>query len=325
MEKISRKQKPSKLWCWNKAPAILLTFLLFSTSGFGQCLSSVNPVGGTNNLLVLEKKSLRVISFYKYGGGNQYFEGTSQSDFDLISKAYYNYLSTTVGYGVTRKFTLEMETGYFFNKTQVYDLTPQYRLTGTGLSNVVVMGKHSIFSEPVKRIYITGAAGAKIPWNRDPQFVNNVQLPVEVQPTIGAYGAILGASFVKENSINGMRYFFISRMETNAPNINDYKLGNAWFNSLYISKHLMFPWLKGDWTTIMQLRNEIRESDRIDDRTKESSGSVLVFISPQLNYVWKDMWYISGMIDIPVYQNFNGTQLGAGPGFTFILSRTFRL
>ncbi|MFW6309977.1 MAG: hypothetical protein ACOC1D_02640, partial [Prolixibacteraceae bacterium] len=166
---------------------------------------------------------------------------------------------------------------------------------------------------------------AKIPWSRELQFSQNVQLPVEVQPTIGAYGAVLSASFVKENSAAGMRYFVVSRMETSMPNKNDYKPGNSYYNSLYVSKHLMFPWLKGDWTAILQLRNEIRKSDKIEDRLKESSGSNLLFISPQVNYVLKEQWYLSGMADFPVYQNFNGTQLGASPGFTFILSRTFRL
>ena len=327
MAAISLNQKPSTLSLWNKKRRLfpLLVLLFISVYGNAQCLSSVNPVGGTNNLLVLEQNSLRIISFYKYGQGNQYYEGTSPSDFDLISKAWYNYLSTTLGYGLTRKITLELETGYFFNKTQNYDLTPQYRLTGQGLSNINMLGKFSLFSEPVKRIYITGAAGAKIPWSREPQFSQNVQLPVEVQPTIGAYGAILSASFVKENSASGIRYFVTSRMETSSPNKNDYKLGNSYYTSIYVSKHLMFPWLKGDWTAILQLRNEIRESDKIEGRIKESSGSTLFFVSPQINYVLKEKWYLSGMIDIPVYQNFNGTQLGAGPGFTFILSRTFRL
>jgi hypothetical protein len=304
---------------------ILLLFLFSVPQIQAQCLSSVNPVGGTNNLLVLEKNSLRIISFYKYGQGTQYYENNRHSDFDLISKAYYNYLSTIVGYGITNKFTLELETGYFFNKTQIYDLDPQYKLTGKGLSNFVFMGKHSLFSDPVNRIYMTGAAGIKIPSSKNPKLVNNVEIPVEVQPTIGAIGFVFNASFVKENSGSGMRYFLISRLETNTSNKNNYKLGNSFFNSFYISKHLMLPWLKGDWTTILQLRNEIRTYDTINDVKKESSGSTLFFLAPQINYVYKEEWYLSAMVDIPVYQNFKGTQLGAGTGITIILSKTFQL
>jgi hypothetical protein len=304
--------------------AIFLMFF-FSWNSFGQCLSSVSPVGGTDNLLVQEKNTLRIISFYKYGQGTQYYEKNKHSDFDLIRKAYYNYLSTIVGYGITNKLTAELETGYFFNKTQIYDLVPEYRLSGMGLSNFVLTGKHSLFSEPVKRIYLTGAAGIKIPSSRNPQLVNNVEIPVEVQPTIGACGFVANLTFVKENSESGMRYFIISRMESNAENKKNYKLGNSFFNSVYVSKHLMFPWLKGDWTTIFQLRNEIRGYDKINGNKKSSSGSFLFFVAPQVNYVLNETWNISAMLDIPFYQNFNGTQLGAGPGLTFVFSRTFKL
>lgn len=310
----------------NKTRIILIAIAIFcSLLTKAQCLSSVNPVGGTNNLLVLEKNSIRIISFYKYGQGNQYYEGANHSEFDLISKAYYNYFSTTVGYGLTDKLTLEMESGYFFNKTQNYNLDPEYTLTGKGLANAVILAKHSIYSDLSKRIYITGAAGAKLPFSRELQWSRNVKLPVEVQPTIGAFGSVFTASFVKEHSGTGMRYFFTSRVEANAPNKNNYRLGTSLYNSFYISRHLRYQWLKDNWTAILQIRNEFRSPDKIDGNTKESSGSTLLFVAPQLNFVLKEEWYLSAMVDIPVYQHFKGTQLGAGTGFTFIVSKTFRL
>jgi hypothetical protein len=282
-------------------------------------------VGGTNNLLVLEKNSLRIISFYKYGQGTQYYEGNAVSDFNLINKAFYNYLSMSVGYGLTWKTSLELETGYFINKTQVYNLEPNYRLTGNGLSNVVLLLKQSLYSNPFKRIYITGAAGSKIPLSRSLQWDNNVKLPVEVQPTIGAFGVVFTSSFVKENSGTGMRYFITNRVEINGSNKEDYKLGTSVYTSLYVSRHLRAPWLQDNWTAIIQLRNEIRGIDKIEGVQKESAGSTLFFVAPQLNYVLKDNWYLSAIVDIPVYQHFNGTQLGADTGFTFIVSRTLKL
>ncbi|MBN1819948.1 MAG: hypothetical protein JXR31_05070 [Prolixibacteraceae bacterium] len=309
----------------NRKYIAIIVFVLFPVLTRSQCLSSVNPVGGTDNLLVLEKKSLRVITFYKFGQGNRYYEKNKHADFNLINRAFYNYVSTSIGYGLTYKLTLELETGYFFNKSQEYNLDPIYKLTGKGISNFVLLAKHSLFTDPVKRIYLTGGLGLKIPGSRNPQYVKNVQLPVEVQPTIGAYGTVMNAIFVKENSGTGMRYFFTSRVESNAPNKKDYRLGTAVFTSVYISKHLMFPRLKGDWTTILQVRNEFRGVDKIEGVKKESSGSNLFFITPQINYVIKEKWYLSAMTDVPVYQYFKGTQLGAGVGLTFIVSRTFRL
>ena len=309
----------------NKKLITASVLLIISVALKAQCLSSVNPVGGTNNLLVLEKNSFRIISFYKYGQGNQYYEGNSASDFNLIDRAFYNYLSASIGYGLSWKTTLELETGYFFNKTQIYNLENDYRLSGNGLSNFNLLLKHSLYSNPFKRIYITGAAGAKIPSSRNLKWDNNVKLPVEVQPTIGSFGAVFTSAFVKENSGTGMRYFLTNRVEINAPNKEDYKLGTSVYTSFYISRHLKASWLNDNWTAIIQLRNEIRGTDKIDGKEKKSSGSNLFFIAPQLNYVLKDNWYLSAMIDIPLYQKFNGTQLGAASGLTFIVSRTFRL
>ena len=325
MKATTLKPKMLTYLFWNKTLSLLFLFCTFSNFLNAQCLSSVNPVGGTNNLLVLEKNSLRVITFYKYGQGNQYYSGKKISDYNTIDKAYYNYWATILGYGLTRKLTLELESGYFLNKTQVYNLDPEYRLKGNGLSNMVLSVKHSIYSNPFKRIYITAALGAKIPYSRETKWVNNVELPVELQPTLGAYGAVLNLAFVKEDSGTGMRYFLISRTETSGKNKKDYFPGNSYYNSIYVSKHLMSPKIKGDWTAIFQIRNEFRKQDKIQDEIKQSSGSNLFFIAPQINYVHKEIWYLSSMLDIPVFQNFNGTQLGAGLGFTFILSRTFQL
>jgi hypothetical protein len=299
--------------------------LFQSSETQGQCLSSVNPVGGTDNLLVLKKNALRVISFYKYGQGTRYFEGNKPSDFNLISKAFYNYGSLIVGYGVTSGFTLEMESGYFINKTQKYNLEPAWKLRGHGLSNFVLMAKQSLYTDPAKRIYLTAALGAKIPSSRKLQYVNHVKLPVEVQPTMGSYGGVFSASLVKEDSFHGLRYFLTTRVETHLANKEEYRPGTSVFTSAYVSKHLMFPWLKGDWTTILQVKNEIRTFDLIDNQRKPSSGSLLFFIVPQINYVLQEKWYLSAMADIPFYQHFNGTQLGAGPGITLVLSRVFEL
>jgi hypothetical protein len=324
MKRTSPNQKPSTLLSRIKQPLICITLLILLTAeAESQCLSSVNPVGGTDNLLVLKKNAFRVIYFYKYGQGTQYFEGSQHADFDLISKAYYNYSSVMLGYGVSDKLTLELESGYFFNKTQKYNVESGYKLKGSGFSNFVALAKHSIYTDLVKRIFLTASVGAKIPSSRNLQYVNHVKLPVEVQPTLGAYGAVFSSSLVKEDSFHGFRYFLTTRAETYLPNNEKYRPGTVVFTSAYVSKHLMFPWLKGDWTAIFQVKNEIRTYDKIDNNRKQSSGSILFFLVPQINYVLLEKWYLSAMVDIPVYQHFNGTQLGAGTGLTLVLSRVF--
>jgi hypothetical protein len=301
---------------------LLLLIVSLVRTGNTQCLSSVNPVGGTENLLVLEKKSFRYNAFYRYGQGNQYYEGTEHSDFDLIDRAWYNYLSASVGYGFTNKFTLEAESGFFINKTQAYNVQSGYRLRGWGLNSLTLLGKFNLFSNFEKRSYLALAGGVKIPCRRNMQTVNHVQLPIEIQPSSGAFGLVLHASWVKEYSRNGMRFFVTNRTEVSGANIDGYRIGPSTFSSVFISKHLMAHWIPGHWTTIFQIRNEIRGKDWTGEAYKQSSGSVLFFLAPQLNYSHKEKLNFSFILDVPVFQNFNGTQLGAGLGGTFSISQT---
>ncbi len=290
-----------------------------------QCLSSVNPVGGTENLLVLEKNTLRVIAFYKYSQGRQYYNGSKSDDYDLIDRAFYSNLSLFAGYGLTSRLALETEQGYFINKTQVYNTDPEYRLRGYGLSNLLFSFRYSLFADHFKRVFITLAPGMKIPASRKPQTVDHVELPVEVQPTMGSYGMVLSSTLVKENSGRGLRFFLTNRTETHFANKNEYRLGTAVYTSAYLSKHIMASRVKGDWTAIIQLRHEFRTHDRISGKTKESSGGTLLFMVPQINHMVAEKWNFTALADIPVFQYFNGTQLGAGFGVTFSVSRTFNL
>ena len=305
--------------------ALFIASCLYYDNTDAQCLSSVNPVGGSANLLVLEKNSLRVIGFYRFNYGDRYIEGSRRSDFDLIRNANYNYAGTILGYGVANRITLETELGYFINKTQNYNTDPQYSLKGSGVSTGVLSVKYSLFKDDEKRLFVSSGLGAKIPFSTKPLYRDGVELPVEVQPTLGAFGVVIQGFIVKEKPITGTRYFLTGRMEVNSRNKQEYKLGTSVFTSFFISKHLMFPWIKGDWTVILQLRNETRGVDRTMAGVKESSGSTIFYLVPQVNHSIKEKWNVSLIADLPFYQHFNGIQLATRYGITLNFAREFRL
>lgn len=304
-----------------KRMASFLLASFWSQLVISQCLSSVNPVGGTSNLLALPSKTLRVISFYKFNYGDRYFEKSKPSDFDLIKSASYNYLGAILGYGITSRLTLETETGYFINKTQHYDIESAQKVRGYGLSDFIVSARYGIYTNNQRRIYYSASAGLKIPSSSNYQIADGVELPEEVQSSIGAFGMVFQSFLVKEYPLRGLRLFLTNRFETNRANYKDFKLGNSFYTSLYISKHLMFQWLKGDWTTILQVRNEVRALNTRYDEPVEASGGIVFFLSPQINYTINETWNISFMGDLPVYQYLNGIQLGTQFGFTFGFSR----
>jgi len=273
----------------------------------------------------LDKKSLRLITFYRYNYGNQFYEGNERSDFDLIRSANYNYTGTLIGYGLFNKLTMEADLGYFINKTYTYNLDPPYPLSGSGFSSSVLSVKYGLIKNNEKRFFISSSLGAKIPFSTKPVTRDGVELPVELQPSIGAFGLVFQIFMVKEKSLTGSRYFLTSRLDVNSENKQEYKLGASLFSSIYYSKHLMFPWLKGDWTIILQIRDEIRQKDRKTTGWIESTGSNILYFSPQLNLFIKEKLNVSLMVDVPVYKYLNGTQLATKYGISLNLSRDFRL
>jgi hypothetical protein len=300
----------------------LILISIFHDNLTAQCFSSINPVGGVSNLLVLEKNTLRFIGSYHYGLSNQYFDGHEKSDYSRVKRACYNYIGIILAYGIFNKITLEAETGYFLNKTYKLENSTN---TGYGFNNIIISPKFSLITNYDKRFFMSGSTGIKIPFGRELQKVNLVEVPHELQPSTHALGFVVQTFIVKENSFKGLRYFLVARGEYNYKNKAGYKYGNFLSVSAYLSKHLMYNWIKGDWTTILQLRNEFRGEDYINDRIVESTGGYSLLLMPQINYTIKERWNISLMGNIPVYQYFIGTQLAAKFGLVLNFAGDFRL
>ncbi|MDD3877900.1 MAG: hypothetical protein PHT69_14860 [Bacteroidales bacterium] len=306
-----------------------LSILLFHHSGvYSQCFASPgNPVAGSANLGVLKKHSARAILFFKNSQFSGYYEGDKKSDFKYISLAEYNYSGFVLGYGLGKKITTEAEVGYFINKTQHYDFL-NLSLRGYGFSNAVISLKYNIYKSLPKEFEFSIAAGAKLPLKTEPQIVNGVTLPVDLQASSGNFGMVLQSFLVKQYPEKSLRLFLINRYEKHFnENKQAYVFGDAIASSFFVSRHLWFPWtsLTEDFTAILQIRHEFKKpNDRFSQKVK-ASGSNLVFVSPQLNYNFSELWNLSAIVDIPLYQYYNGIQLSNKYGFSISLSRDFGL
>lgn len=321
----SQKQRHSGWWSGKIIHAVLISCLVIlpCRSIRAQCFSSANPVGGTTNLLVLDIHTLRTMGFFRHAYSNRYFEGSARSDFDQVKQADYNYLGWIIAWGLSQKLTLETEWGGFFNKSYHYNLEPEYVLKGSGFNNMVLSGKFRLLADYQKRLFLAGSAGIKVPLSMNPKEKDGVILPVDLQPSTNALGSVVQAFLVKENSLSGMRYFLVGRFEMNLPDRNGYRLGSALITSAFVSKHIPDHWLKGDWTVLLQMRNETRSRNKREEISEESTGGSVTLLSPQINFAITDMWNLSVMADLPLYQYFKGTQLAYNYAFTIHLSGDF--
>lgn len=305
----------------------LFFFQTATQKGYAQCFASPgNPIAGSANLGVLDKGIVRAVSFYQYNLLDRYYRGSSLAPVKgPVSSANYNYVGLSVGYGISNKFTIEGEAGYFVNKTQNFGGGDTER--GYGFSNAVISGKYNLYKNAAKGLEFSVAAGGRIPFSTEPQEVDGVALSIDVQPSTGNFGGVFQSFFVKEFDVISARIIMINRYETNfTENSRGYIFGDVFTNSLFLSKHLANPYtrLTKDITSIVQVRHEYVQPYYLNGVLRDKySGSKALIIAPQLNYNLKMVWNFSLTYDIPVYQYYNGTQLAKAYAVTFSLTRDF--
>jgi hypothetical protein len=278
----------------------------------------------------LDKKVLRFASFYRHSYSDKYLEG-SQPAIGTLDNALYNYTGGLFGYGLTNNITLEAEIGYFINKTKNYkgmDLSQ----VAQGFSNAVFSLKFPIYQDMEKRFEFSTSLGLKVPLARKAIWENNVELPIDIQPSTGSYGLVIQTYIIKEKPFEALRFFLVNRIETNFKNSKgffdqetQYRFGHILSTSAFVTKHLHFryEWLTENWTAIIQVRNEIKAKNKKNGEWVGASGSYAFYVAPQLNYTIKEKWNLSVLVDIPVYQHYNEVQLAAKYAVVFNLTRDF--
>jgi len=305
----------------NKGLALILLFLFIVSyqNIFAQCCSSGSPAGASTFVGLLNKKDIRVIAFYRSSFSNTYYKGaTKVTDYNILKNSSFNYSGLTIGYGISKRFTAEYEMGYFISKIQRYDLKPEYVLKGFGLSNGSVSIKYGAYVKPAKNIELTIGAGLKFPFRMEQQYVDNVLLPRDIQPSTGAFGLTTQLFFNKGFPDITLRIFTLNKFEINGTNRDDCKYGNLFMNSIFVSKKIAM-----NFFGVVQFRSENRQKDIEDGATKDNTGNEIIFISPQLSYSIAGQWHLAAMTDIPVYKNYIGKQLTPKYSFAVSLTRDF--
>jgi hypothetical protein len=308
---------------------LLLFFVVFATDIKAQCFASPgNPVAGSANIGVLQQRISRMVVFHKFSYSDKYYTGSNNVDYNYpsaIDNANYNYSGFSIGYGLRPKLTVEVEAGYFINKTQNYRYI-DYKLRGFGFSNAIFSAKYNIHKNVDNKTEITVAGGVKVPFRLNPQVVDGVRLDIDVQPSTGNFGFNLQALFVKEFKNISARIIFLSRYDNNfTVNRMGYKFGDAFSNSLFLSKHLAnkYTELTKDITIICQFRHEYKLQNYLNDNPVLASGSSMLYIAPQINFNYHMVWNFSMIYEKPLYHNYNGTQLGNNYAIMFSITRDF--
>lgn len=305
-----------------KKPLLVVGVLLgLKLPAFAQCCSPGAPSGGTVNQGTLAKKNWRTLVFYQYATANQYYTGSTRTSGGAVERATSNFVGASVAYGITPRLTAEATGGYYLNRTEVYRFVPapDNVLSGCGLSEVVVQGKYSWLKNADQQLEFTTGLGVQLPTTRRAQELNGVVLAQEVQPSSNAFGYTASLFLYKGFSERKLHFFLASQFSLVEQNASRYQSGNALNTSFFTSYTVKYP-----WSLTLQVRSELRSRDYRNDQRIEASGSSRLFVSPQVNLTLLERWDASLLLDVPVYQHYNGTQLGKQYNVSLILNRVFK-
>lgn len=298
---------------------------------------SGSPIAGGASQGVLQERQFEIAPNYQYTGTNKFMVGDKDTT-KLFDYLFSNYLYMRFAYGVTDRFTMSIESGYFFNKTQ-YGFQKSDTIKSSGIGDLIIFPRYSVYTRNTEktRTEITLGMGMKIPLGKhnDSTLVFTDQntgqkyyttSPPTVQTTTGANDFIFYSFVYRGYPETKFRVFTNILYIKKGWNSLGQKFGDYASVGLFASKTVFKKLgitlqIRGEWVDSMKYDKNI-DMLALYNIDVKSTGSKKVFFAPQLSFTQND-FTIYAMSEIPLYQYLNGTQVASQQQFTAGISYRF--
>jgi len=285
---------------------LLLLVLLAGKNLNAQCCAAGNPIGTDLDFTNGGKNSVLVGLTYRYSLSGSVYQGSKKSDVGFVDKSDFNYSEFTVNYALTSRLSFRGDIGYFFNKTEYYNngFTPA---RANGLGDLSLLANYQLLKQSKIGALAIGL-GVKLPVGIFDQEVDDVKLPINVQPSSGSFRG--NFQFFQQKGLGSrVMIFSLLSMEMAAWIRSDnftYRYGNMYLFATGFSYKIL-PGL----SAALSGRGEFRgRSWRDDHISVESSGSKIIYVTPSFNWKIKRKANFNAGVLLPVYRYMNGIQLG---------------
>jgi len=307
--------------------SISLFFLLHNIS-YSQCCAGGSgcPIVGGMAEGVLSTGQFELNTNYQYISSDKFYKGSSPDSnkyFDQYSSTYQYF---RLAYGLTKKFMISLESGYYFNKKEIgLNNDPSRTYSSKGISDLIIFPRYNVFtkSSETSKTELTVGLGIKLPIGSyndstgvvEPFSGNTFYLtnPQAIQLTSGAkdiiYYLFLFQGYPKKNLRLFCNAMHISKgWNPLGEKIGDFTSLSLFANTTLYKKLSGTLQVRGEYLGNMKLNEDILLYS-YPNYDPAATGYKKVFVSPQLSYsINKFSFY--GTVDIPVYQNVVKTQVG---------------
>ncbi|MEI8279165.1 MAG: hypothetical protein WCG87_05330 [Bacteroidota bacterium] len=298
---------------------------------------SCSPIAGGTSQGVLLKRQAEISTSFQYIYSNNFQSGTKKVR-DYLDSYTSKYQYSRVAYGLTKRLTLSLEFGYYFDKTQI-GLNNNNKVSSSGIGDMIIFPRFTVLKKETASTEneATLGLGYKIPLGKyldssvvftDPNTLKNYYTPKppSVMTTTGSQDIVFYGFGFRSYPSKNLRLFtsiIYVRKGWNpiGQRFGDYA-GIGLFAGKTIYKKLgLILQLKGEWVDKMGYDKNIDMLAKYNFDVLSTGGKKVLFI-PQLSYSYKTLsFYISS--DIPLYQYVNGTAIASEYQFTTGLSYRF--
>ena len=320
--------------------------LLFQSFAFSQgCCSGggSNPIAGGTATGVLQKYQMEVSLNYQNNTSSTFFEGTEEvSQEGIYDKLSSEYLFLRTDYGISKKLTLSLATGYHLNKTLSYK-GQDTSASSSGMGDIIIFPRYDIYNETKGNIRseITLGIGLKIPIGSHTDTMEIRPdiwdlIPPTIQLSTGGTDLMLYSFFFREYKKQKFRLFVNSLYIRKGYNSLDEKFGDYTSVSLFASKTLFRKWglttqLKGVSIGQLQINQAKKDKFELDENyfekitweeKRDATGSEKLIFIPQISYTQNSITFFATS-EIPLYQNLKGVQFASENQFTVGINYRF--
>lgn len=319
---------------------VMFGLIILGTDVFAQCCGggSGSPIAGGASQGVLLDRQVEINTNFQYVNTNRFYKNDSRDTAFYFDSYHTQYVYTRLAYGVTKDFTMSVETGYWLNKTQV-GLFKSDTLKSSGIGDIILFPRYDLINRTGenKRVELTVGLGFKIPvgsYNdsvgRIEPFSGNtyyVTKPLSIQTSSGANDVIFYAFYYRGYPEQKFRVFANGMYIRKGWNPAGEKIGDYASIGIFAGRTFFYKLgvtlqVKGEWIDRMKL-NETVLMYAYPNYDPLATGSRKVFVIPQLSYNFTDNFVCYALGEIPVYQYVILNQVGSKWQFTAGLSYRF--
>ena len=321
---------PGSFSTWTVVKVLVFSSLMvsFAPKASAQCCAggAGSPIAGGTSQGVLQRYQLELNTNVQFISSEKFFTGDQQDPkkyFDSFRSAY-QYLR--VAYGLSERFTISVEGGNYFYKEEIgLDADPAKTYRSSGIGDLVIFPRYTVLNSTTKTTTteLTLGLGVKIPLGSYNDSTGNVEPfsgqtyyvtnPQAVQLSSGAQDIIFYAFLFRGYPTQNFRVFMNALYVKKSWNPLGEKMGDFASLGFFAGKSFRYKYgltlqLRGEWMNTMKVNADILQH-AYPNYDPEATGYTKVFLSPQLSYTTGNLT-IYGLIDLPLYQHVEKTQVG---------------